>query len=430
MDFLYSSLLALVAVLSAPWWLFRMAQSGKYRAGIGERLGHVPARLRSDARPAIWIHAVSVGEALAVAGLVQRLQVEFPEHRVLISTTTKTGQELARKRFGDENVFYFPLDFAFCIRPFMRAIRPSLVVLAETEFWPNFLRLARASGANVAVVNARISDRSFPRYRRWRRMLRRVLGNIDVFCAQTEQDAHRLREIGAAAERVHVSGNLKFDVQPPKTAPIVEQLRNAIQQGGAGPVIVAGSTVEGEEELLLRDFQQLIASKFPKSLLILAPRHPERFSSVAQVPAFSQGTFAHRSEWKETALCAGVFLLDSIGELASTYALAEVAIVGGSFAARGGHNILEPAWFAKPIITGPHYENFREIVDHFVRADAIVVTEEPMAAAAVLLRDMASAREIGSRARAAFDAMGGATDRTLDLLRNLMPERSEHEAAR
>src|SRR4051812_1648512 len=167
MYFVYRSLLALALLLSSPWWLLRMMTHGKYRAGLSERLGRVPRRLRiKDERPAIWIHAVSVGEVLAVAGLVQRLRAEFFEHRVVVSTTTKTGQELARKRFGDDNVFYFPIDLAVCIRPYLRALRPELVVLAETEFWPNFLRLAKRSGAQIATVNARVSDRSFPRYRR------------------------------------------------------------------------------------------------------------------------------------------------------------------------------------------------------------------------------------------------------------------------
>ena len=209
MYFVYSTLLGLALMLSAPWWLLRMARQGKYRAGMRERLGGVPHRiLTGDSRRAIWIHAVSVGEVLAVAGLIARLRQHWPEHRVVISTTTQTGQELARKRFGAENVFYFPLDFAPCIRPYLNALRPELLILAETEFWPNLLRMARDSGAKIAVVNARISDRSLPRYRPWRGLFRRVLENLNVFCAQTEEDARRLREIGAPADRVQVSGNL------------------------------------------------------------------------------------------------------------------------------------------------------------------------------------------------------------------------------
>ncbi|HZU23202.1 MAG TPA: 3-deoxy-D-manno-octulosonic acid transferase [Terriglobales bacterium] len=420
MYLLYSSLLALAVVLSAPWWLLRMALHGKYRAGLSERLGRVPPRLRAvGLQPAIWIHAVSVGEALAVASLIDRLRGEFPAHRIVVSTTTNTGQQLARKRFGAENVFYFPLDFAFCIRPYLRALQPRLVVLAETEFWPNFLRMARSSGAQIAVVNARISDRSFPRYRRWQNLLRRALANISLFCAQTETDAQRLRQIGAPIERVHTSGNLKFDIRPPAETALVAELRAAIRQAGLGPVIVAGSTVEGEEGPLLREFAAAVQPHFPNALLVLAPRHPERFAAVAEQAMRSGHALVRRSEWAARPL-ARVFLLDSIGELASLYALADVAIAGGSFAPRGGHNILEPAFFSKPIVIGPHYHNFRDIVERFLRSDAVIISQQPLQAAAALLNQPARAEQLGSHAAAVLHAERGATDRTFNALRGLV----------
>jgi len=431
MYFLYSSLLALAVLLSSPWWLLRMARYGKYREGLGERLGVVPQRIRTgNPRRAIWIHAVSVGEVLAIAALAERLRSEFSEHRLVISTTTSTGQGLARKRFGEENVFYFPLDFGFCIRPYLRELRPELVVVAETEFWPNFLRSAKSSDAQIAVVNARISDRSFPRYRRWRGLLHRVLAGVDVFCAQTQDDARRLREIGAPGERVQVSGNLKFDIQPPGETPLVAQLRAAIREGGVGPVIVAGSTVEGEEELLLNDFA-MVQPVFPNSLLILAPRHPERFQSVGGEVSKSGVPLIRRSEWNGSQLSHGVFLLDSIGELASVYALADVAVVGGSFAPRGGHNILEPAWFAKPILVGPHYQNFRDIVQQFCGGNAVLISEKGFLPLLDLLKNPAQAHDLGRRARTVLDSQRGATDRTLDQLRQLLrapaPQPEPHE---
>jgi 3-deoxy-D-manno-octulosonic-acid transferase len=421
MYFLYSFVLALAVLLSSPWWLLRILRHDKYREGLGERLGFTPQRIQfGDDRPAIWVHAVSVGEVLAISGLVQRLYTQSTERRIVISTTTKTGQELARSRFGEENVFYFPLDFALCIRPYLKVLRPELVVIAETEFWPNFLRLAKASGARIAVVNARISDRSYPRYRRWRELLRHVLTNIDVFCAQTKEDSRRLCEIGAPAGRVHVAGNLKFDLQPPDALPLVAQLRAAIHAGGAEPVIVAGSTVEGEEEGLLREFKRLVETELATALLILAPRHPERFGQVMAQVARAGLPLARRSEWSGSPLSGGVFLLDSIGELAALYELADVAIVGGSFAAHGGHNILEPAWCGKPIIIGRHYENFRDIVEQFMRAEAVVINENPIRAAAALLRDSTRAQELGRRARAVLDANSGATNRTLEHLGRLI----------
>src|SRR5690348_8170661 len=236
---LYKVFLAVAAILSAPWWLWKLATSQKHRTGLRERLGKVPKHLASvDGRPTIWVHAVSVGEVLAVSALISELRRELPEKRVVVSTTTATGQKLARERFGQENVFYFPLDFGFAIRPYLNALRPELAVLAETEFWPNFIRMAKAQGARIAVVNARISDRSLPGYRRWRRWTRRVLENIDLFLTQNEEDARRLIEIGAARQHVQVSGNLKFDIQAPRETEIVKQLRLAIQRESAGPVIV------------------------------------------------------------------------------------------------------------------------------------------------------------------------------------------------
>src|SRR5579863_5053812 len=246
--FLYSLLLAAAMLLSLPYWLYQRLRHGKYRRGFAERMGSVPARLgqtvqENEPGRVIWVHAVSVGEVLAVGGLIEEMRRRFPQHRIFLTTTTDTGQELARKRFGEENVFYFPLDFAFAIRPYLRALRPELVVIAETEFWPNFLRLAHASGAHIAVVNARISDRSWPNYRRFRRLLKEELRNVDLFLAQTNADKARLESIGAAPNRVQVTGNLKFDMNLPPPPPIVSELRTALAESAAGPVLVCGSTV-------------------------------------------------------------------------------------------------------------------------------------------------------------------------------------------
>jgi 3-deoxy-D-manno-octulosonic-acid transferase len=420
---LYSALLALGLLLTSPYWVIQMLRLGKYRAGLAERLGRVPERIRADdSQPAIWIHAVSVGEVLAISGLVAQLHQAMPGHRVVVSTTTHTGQKLARERFGAENVFYFPLDFGFCIRPFVKALRPALVVVAETEFWPNFLRVVRTSGARVAVANARISDRSFPRYRAWRFLLSRVLRYVDLFLAQSQEDARRLREIGAAPDRVHVSGNLKFDVKPPEEVPLVDELRHAIARGGAGPVIVAGSTVEGEEELVLAAFRKM-REQYPKALLILAPRHKERFAAVNDILARSGLPFVARSAMNGTSSLAGsVLLLDTLGELASVYALADVAFVGGSLVPRGGHNILEPAHWGVATVVGPHTENFRDIIGIFRQADAVCVAQ-PEHLADVLLELLQNddlRRALGQRARQVVEQQMGATQRTLEALRALI----------
>jgi len=241
MYFAYSALLALVLVFGSPYWLYEMLRHRKYRTGLRERLGGIPARLGRISQPTIWIHAVSVGEVLAVSELVRQLRVEFRQYRIFVSTTTDTGQRLARQRFGDENVFYFPLDFTFAVRRWLQTLRPELVVIAETELWPNFLRSARAAKAHIEIVNARISDRSFEGYRRWKGLIASVLQIPNLFLAQTDQDARRLQEIGAPGDRVITTGNLKYDVPLPSTPPVVEELRHSLS--GAGPVLVCGSTV-------------------------------------------------------------------------------------------------------------------------------------------------------------------------------------------
>jgi 3-deoxy-D-manno-octulosonic-acid transferase len=436
---LYNLALAIALVASAPWWLLRMTRAGKYRAGLRERLGGVPARIAaSRKRGGIWIHAVSVGEVLAIAKLAEELRREYPNLPLLISTTTAAGQKLACERYGEENIFYFPLDFGFAIKPYLRALQPQLVILAETEFWPNFLRLAKQSGAHIAVVNARISDGSLPGYRRWRFWLRQVLTNIDLFLAQSEEDRRRLVAIGAAAERVAVSGNLKFDAKPPQKTPLSEELRQRLQTAAAFPVLVCGSTVEGEELVLLGSFQALLR-EYPNALMILAPRHPERFDALAAlIESFDGGHSSgmpRLNSWRRSRLPAdavlrgGVLLLDSIGELASLYSLATIAFVGGSLVPRGGHNILEPAHFGVPILVGPHTENFRDIVSIFQQAQALRVVrgfgekDNQGGLGQVLcdlLADSAQREALGRRAQAVVRDQQGATQRTMAALGALL----------
>jgi len=422
MYLLYSALLAGWLLVSLPYWLIQMGRHGKYRAGLAGRLGKLPRPLMApSSKPAIWVHAVSVGEVLAVSGLVTELS-RFSEHQVFVSTTTDTGQKLARKRFGEENVFYFPLDFAFAIRPYLQALRPQLIVIAETEFWPNFLRLAKEAGARIAVVNAHISDRSFPGYRRLRRWLTRVLANVDLFVAQTDEDRRRLLEIGVAAQRVEVTGNLKFDVSPPTPPPIVGCLRNAFHEAGASPVLVCGSTVDGEEPLLLRAFENVLASH-PRALMILAPRHPERFVEVAALLSKLGVRFWKRSLWSGEPIAGGVFLVDTIGELAVLYSLGTLAFVGGSLVPRGGHNIIEPAQYGLPIIVGTHTDNFRDIVGLFQSRNAVKVVgpaELPLAFME-LISDEAERVALGRRAAETLRAQQGATQRTVAALEGILP---------
>lgn len=420
--FLYSVVLALALLASAPYWLYQVLRHGKYRRGFLGRMGKLPPRVLTEPhRPIIWIHAVSVGEVLAISGLVAQIRRKLADYRVVVSTTTDTGQALARKRFGEENVFYFPMDFAFAIRPYLRALKPELVILAETEFWPNFLRLAHANGSRIAVVNARISDRSWPRYRRFRWALCRMLAHIDLFLAQTPEDGSRLQSIGAHPSRVHVTGNLKFDVTLPEPPPIVDKLRRSLSTEGAGPILVCGSTVEDEEALLLKAFENIRVGH-PRAVMILAPRHPERFDAVATLIK-QLGISSHkRSSWQGESLAGGVLLVDTIGELASLYSLADIAFVGGSLVPRGGHNIIEPAQHGVAIVTGNYTENFRDIVGLFQSRDAVRIAsmaELPLMLIQLLEND-SERRALGRRAKETILSQMGATFRSLEELQALL----------
>jgi 3-deoxy-D-manno-octulosonic-acid transferase len=440
--FLYSLLLGTAFLLTLPYWLFQMLRHGKYARGLAEKLGRIPTHLQKHAaspeisleasaslnQHIIWVHAVSVGEVIAVNGLVAALRSRFPDYRVLVTTTTDTGQEMARKQFGEENVFCFPIDFVFAIRPYLRTLRPELVVIAETEFWPNFLHLAHECGARVAIVNARISDRSWPNYRRFRWALRHVLSHVDLFLAQTAEDAQRLSAIGAEKDRIRTTGNLKFDAAFPEILPIVEKLRRSLAEACAAPVLVCGSTTEGEEPLLLRAFASVL-SAYPQAAMILAPRHPERFASVAALLKESGKTFWRRSSWQGEKLSGGVLLIDTIGELASLYALADIAFVGGSLVRRGGHNIIEPAQHGAAILVGEHTENFRDIVDLFRSRDAVRIVSA--ADFSLVLMDLLAHPEkrkaLGRRAAETIQSQTGATRRTLDAIQTLLPASASSE---
>jgi len=426
MYLLYSALLAFFLWLTLPYWLLQMMRRGKYRAGLRQRFGAVPASLaRGRETPTIWVHAVSVGEVLAASAVIALLRQTFPSHHVFVSTTTNSGQKLAAQRFGAENVFYFPLDFAFAIRPYLDTLCPALVVVAETEFWPNFLRLAKRSGARIAIVNCRISDRSLPGYKRFRfwlpQLLEGALGNVDLFLTQTEEDRQRLIAIGAAESKIAVAGNLKFDVLPPPSPAIVKSLRDSLSLAAAGPILVCGSTLEGEEGFLLSSFRNVLANH-PKAVMILAPRHPERFLEVAGLVEKLGFPLSRRSLWSGEPLSGSIFSIDTIGELAALYSLATVAFVGGSLVPRGGHNILEPALHGVPIVTGSHYENFRDVVSFFASRNAVRivgVAELPLVFME-LIGNEHERESLGRNALAALESQRGAAIRTMAALTQLM----------
>jgi 3-deoxy-D-manno-octulosonic-acid transferase len=438
--FIYSFLMGTAALLLLPYWLIKGLRQGKYLSNLGERLGLSLGALDglpADRRGAIWIHAVSVGELLSSIGLAKRLKEAHPDRPLVVSTTTITGQTLARERmqFADA-VFYFPLDWSFCVRRVLRAVRPAVVIVLETEIWPNFLREARRQNISVLFVSGRISDRSFARYQRYfgrvgfflRPLLRSALGNTGAFLMQSEKDAERIRALGAPAERVSVSGNLKYDMDIPAATPLSSWLEAEARRQGRSPIVVAGSVVATEEPLALIAFG-VVQGEHPNALLVLAPRKPERFEAAAEFIQESRRKFIRRSQLALDGHLRGaaatngtisrdvtVILLDSIGELASLYRLADGAFVGGSLVPSGGHNILEPAAFGKIPVFGPSMENFSEIASRFVAADAAIQVESPEDAGVAwieLLRDPERRQKMSKNAKHLVDTSRGATDRVL-----------------
>jgi 3-deoxy-D-manno-octulosonic-acid transferase len=455
--FIYSFLLAIAALVLTPYWLVQGLRHGKYFSNLPERLGFSYHSLKqgTNRQGAILLHAVSVGEVLSGISLARRLKEAYPDRQLIISTTTITGNALARERmpFADA-VIYFPLDWAFCVRRALNAIKPSLVIILETEIWPNFLRQAHRRNIPVIFVSGRISDRSFLRYQKYlgafgfflRPFLKRALADPSMFLMQSEKDAERIRFLGAPADRVRASGNLKYDLDLPGPTPVSHWLEAEVSRTGRTPVIVAGSVVATEEPLALIAFGTL-QGEYPNALLVLAPRKPERFDTAADFIHESRRTFLRRSQLPIQTSSNGasassgatttviskdvtVLLLDSIGELASIYRCADGVFVGGSLVPSGGHNILEPAAFGKIPVFGPSMENFSEMASRFVSAGAAVQVESPEDAGVAwieLFRDPDRMRAMGQTARALVEDSRGATDRALAVISGFL---NEHGAPR
>jgi 3-deoxy-D-manno-octulosonic-acid transferase len=435
-------LMGLAALITAPYWLIQGLRHGKYLSNLRERLGFSHAaldRLPADRPGAIWIHAVSVGEALSGVALAKRLKETYPTRPLVVSTTTLTGQSLAKERmpFADA-VMYFPFDWNFSVRRVLDAAKPALVIVLETEIWPNFLHESRKRNIPVIFASGRISDRSFARYRKYfgffgfylRPFLASALGNAAAFLMQTPVDADRIHALGAPADGVKVSGNLKYDMALPEPTPFSAWLAEECKRHQRWPVIVAGSVVATEEPLALIAFG-VVQGDFRKALLVLAPRKPERFGAAAEFIEESHRKFVRRSELsvagpgiapKQTANSNGlsedttVVLLDSIGELASLYTLADGAFVGGSLVEAGGHNILEPAAFGRVPVFGPSMENFADIAARFLQAGAAIQVESPEDAGVEwihLLKDPDKMKRMGDAAKQLVESSRGALDRVM-----------------
>ena len=440
----YSFLLAAGLAVSSPWWVLRMLTTRRYREGLRERLGRVPARVRHAVagRRVIWVHAVSVGEVLAATRLVSELEQSLNDAddggggdwRVVVSTTTRTGQALARGRFGADRVFWIPLDFRWAVRAWMRVLQPRMLVLMESELWPRLLAECSQRGIPVAVVNARMSDRSFQRATRVKHLWARVLRRVTTFLAQSEETALRLAQLGVPAARIHVTGNLKYDIAPRQTE-MVEALRPLLERR---LLVVAGSLLDPEEKALLEHWPA-IGGAAPDVVLLLAPRHPERFGEVARLISeryplvrasalLRERAAEERSAGERSASLEplSVVLLDTVGDLAAVYSLADVAFVGGSLARKGGHNPLEPARLGVPVIMGPSFENFREIVTEMQAAGGVEIVHDGAELSRTLsrlLKDRVAADALGQRGRAVYEGKSGATGRTVAALLPLLQTR-------
>ncbi len=403
----------------------KIATSRRWRAGLSQRLGAVPPR--AGDRPCIWVHGVSVGEVLAARTLVAAMRESLPGWEVVVSTTTRSGQEVARRTFPDLHLFYYPIDLSFVTRKVLDRIRPDVVVLLELEIWPNFLLTTSRRGIPVFLVNGRITTRSVKGYRRLQKLIPEPLDRIELYGVQTEAYRERFLALGVPPGRVFVTGNLKFDtVVTEGVAGLRKSLSDSLGIGADEWVLLAGSTHDGEEEMVLRAFRA-VAERDPKARLVLVPRRLERLASVEASVASAGFRPVRRTKAGASAGAKPVIVVDTMGELGSLYAVADVVFVGGSLVPHGGQNMLEPAGFGKPVLTGPHHWNFEEVVDALGAAGGLEVVKDAASLEAAVLRlhaDRGAAARRGEAARGAVLRGKGATLRTLDLLRARLDSRA------
>jgi 3-deoxy-D-manno-octulosonic-acid transferase len=432
-----------VLFLASPWLLWSAWRQGKYREGFAEKvLGRVP--LRTSHRPCVWLHAVSVGEVNLIATTLKQIIGCRPDWDVVISTTTKAGYDLAKKKYADHTVFYCPIDFSWATKRAMRQVRPDLLVLAELELWPNLIAAAKDEGAQVAIINGRLSDKSFRGYSRFRPLVSRVLSQIDLIAAQNEETAERFRKLGARPERVYATGSLKFDgAMTDRNNPRTQQLRELAGFKSDDIVFLVGSTQSPEEEIGVRIYRQLVG-EYPRLKLVIVPRHPQRFEEVGELLGQSGMPWVRRSQLDQpcpdtagrasrgTLEGSSIVLVDTIGELGAWWGMATVGFVGGSFGGRGGQNMIEPAAYGVATCFGPNTWNFRDIVAQLQRVDgAKVVKNETELAEFVkrVLSDPEFGTGLGQRAQQLVLDQQGATKRTVELLLPLINERRQARAA-
>lgn len=427
---LYSALTIVAFLLGAPWFAWQALRHRKYVGSLGQRLGFLPLSVNVDHEPSIWIHAVSVGEVLTTRAIVEDLRARYPRLKLFLSTTTLTGQEVARTRVPNlDGVFYFPFDVPWTVRRTLDLLQPKLFVMMETEIWPHLLRECRRRGIRTVLVNGRISARSYPRYRFARGFFRTVLADIDRCCMQGAESARRIVEVGADPARVVVTGSLKFDSLDLSTGGALRGADRVIRFFRVPDhrvVLIAASTLRGEEGPVFAAFHRL-RTAHAGALLVVAPRHPERFAEVEQLARDEGFRVVRRTDLSiDAEPRADVVVLDTIGELARLFQVATLVFVGGSLVDAGGHNILEPAVFGKPILFGPSMHNFSEITESFLSAGAarqVRSAGELTSAIVELAGDPVRRAALGAAARALVEANRGARERTMAVIETLLPVR-------
>jgi len=414
---LYNLILIVITIVLSPYILFKLITVPKYRGGISQKLGRVRKgvlRILSNTRP-IWVHAVSVGEVMAAHPLIRDLRKKYPNRKFILSTVTVTGNYTAKLRVPEADaVFYFPFDYPWIVRRVIKKINPAIVLIAETEIWPNFFRELKRQGIPSALINGRISPRSYGNYLKFKGFFTQVFEHVTLFCMQSEEDAGRIKDIGASADKVRVTGNLKFD----QKIPHAQQQQMVIAPGRK--VITAGSTHRGEEAILLEIYSRL-RKKHPDLVLIIAPRHPERFDEVCGLINSSGYECQRRTRLKGPV--KDVVLLDTIGELRAFYGLCNIAFVGGSLVKVGGQNLLEPAAMKKPVIFSRYMFNFKEISEAIIRAGGGIMVkdkDELYDKLDNLLTDKELAASIGEKAFKVIAENSGATARTIDAVQGLI----------
>lgn len=421
MYLLYDLLLLVAAVILVPYYLLRGYRYGKSRRGLRERLGYFSAeQLNSlQGRQIIWVHAVSVGETRAASPLLKELRQQNPDHLILLTNVTETGHAIGLKNQDVDCCLFFPFDFSWTVHRVLQIVQPKLIVIVETEIWPNFVRQANLLEIPLVLVNGRISDRSYPRYRFARPLLRPILQCFSAFCMQSQLDAERIGQLGATGMQVENTGNLKFDHELKDLSDDdVAQLKQSFCLPETGSVLVAGSTHAGEEEQLLAAYQTLL-DRGRQLVLVLIPRHPERCREVQTFLAEQKLVSRLRSSLApdQPLLTVGqVLLVDTLGEVLNFYAVSDLVFVGGSLVPVGGHNLLEASLLGKPVLFGPHVQNFREISAKLTRAGAgvqISNQQELEKQVALMLDDPIRCRAMGQAGRSLIAENAGATKRTM-----------------